>query len=132
MKRHLPFALVTAILFLIAIIFATGCGRESHLQTFANSMENKISASELDNWATNVLANGRVSEIGMSVPLRDLVRSAENTEIINDVKSGDRIVMIVFGGGFGHQGIAIGAPTYKSYLGNDRIAWTNGIWFWSE
>jgi UDP-N-acetylglucosamine:LPS N-acetylglucosamine transferase len=118
--------------FLFLVFLISGCGFKNHIQTFANSVENKINASELDNWATNVLANGHVSEIGMSVPLRDFVRSAENTEIINDAKSGDRIVVIVFGGGFGHQGIAIGTPGYKSYLGNDRIAWTNGIWFWSE
>ena len=116
----------------LLLVLGTGCGSKSRLQKFADTVKSKVSASDLSNWATNALARGQTSDIGTSAPLHDLIHAAEFTREMEDGHSHERIALICYGGGFGHLGVAVGTSNYSCFLGNYRIPWTNGIWFWSE
>lgn len=116
----------------LLIALATGCGSKSRLREFADSVKNKVSATDLCQWATNAWASGQTSDLGKSGPLHDLIHAAEYTRVTEDGHSHERIALICYGGGFGHWGVAVGASNYACSLGNHRVPWTNGIWFWSE
>ena len=116
----------------LLMALGTGCGSKNRLQGFAETVKSKVSATDFSNWATNALASGNTSEIGTSGPLHDLIHAAEYTRVIEDGHSHERIALICYGGGFGHWGVAVGSSNYSCHLGNYRVPWTNGIWFWSE
>ena len=121
---------ILTICLLIALV--TGCGSKGRLQRFADDVKSKVSATDLSNWATNAWVNGETSEVGTSGPLHGLIHAAKYTMVTEDAHSHERIALICYGGGFGQWGVAVGTSNYYSYIGNYRIPWTNGIWFWSE
>jgi hypothetical protein len=100
------------------------------MREFQNSVKQKVIPSDLEQWATNCVANGAVTVDGASEGIRKLLRESEYVYISEDGKPPERVVNLMYGGGFGHWGIAVGSPTYRCRFGNVQTHWTNGIWFW--
>lgn len=111
-----------------------GCGEApiaKEMRQFRQSVQQKVTASDLEQWATNCISKGAITEDGASQAVRQLMREGE-VSISSEIGSQERTVQFWYGGGFGHWGIAVGAPTYTCRLGNVQTHWTNGIWFWHE
>ena len=122
------------LIIVVLVLSLTGCGEApftKEMRAFRQSVQQKVVASDLEEWATNCIAKGTVTEEGASDAIRQLMREGE-VSISGDLGSPERIVSFWYGGGFGHWGIAVGAPTYNCRLGNVQTHWTNGIWFWHE
>jgi hypothetical protein len=122
------------LVFVVLVLSLTGCDETpmtKEMRAFRQSIQQKVVALDLEQWATNCIAKGTVTEDGASAAIRQLMREGE-VSVSGEIGSPERIVLFWYGGGFGHWGIAVGAPTYKCMLGNVQTHWTNGIWFWHE
>jgi hypothetical protein len=123
------------VVLVLAIFLLGGCYRlpSTEASRLRHSVEKTIVASDLEKWATNCLAQGVVTTTGASESIRQVIRECEGrVSVSKDGPNGEGIVLFVYGGGFGHWGLAVGGTDYKCGLGNAQTHWTNGIWFWNE
>lgn len=128
--------------------------------TIEHRARKRITAAELQTWATNLLAlyptNAipRVSELGTNFPqqlltiwrsppyihiyeaaegnFRLIGRSPSGTHIYDTDTNSPAWVRLVWGGGvIGHCGFEIGPTNFVSYQTHAR-AWQPGVYFWSD
>jgi hypothetical protein len=100
----------------------------------------RITANELQAWATNLLAhpltnlNPSVSELGTNFPkqLRSLYRHPPYIQVNEATTNYPAYVYLMWGGGLiGHCGFEIGPTNYVSYRSHART-WQPGVYFWSD
>jgi hypothetical protein len=139
MSKHLIFLIV--ILFLVV-----GCDRGviKEEEKFAAKVKATVNPDELQSWATNLIANAngfggnsiRVSQTDVPKWVGLFYKDDGDFGEISIERRGvgdtNAFVQILYGGGFGHWGLAIGNPslvlTNHDSCNNDL--WKPGIYFW--
>jgi hypothetical protein len=120
---------------LAIVLFAliiTGCRPpDSDLRRFEAGVRSSVSAEEAEAWANSVCSNS----VGTLLPASDLpgwIRGLPDSPrvlVCLDAKTGDKIVTLNAGGGFGMWGMVVGPPNYQSSLGSVRHHWTTEYGF---
>ena len=121
---------------------------KQYMNDLAEDTKKAVDPSELQRWAVTVLRDTPESESvttgvpeeKIAVSIRNLRTNGMAFEMVgcNSEDSADpqeRSVCIWWGGGFGHWGIRVGAPTFKvdpASEDNAYIEWRPGIYFWRE
>jgi hypothetical protein len=122
-------------LIVLSVVFITGCrpaDSDEILRRFEGAVRPSVSAGEVEAWANTASTNS----VGTVLPpseLPDWIRNLPDSPRVLigvDTKTGDKIVSLNAGGGFGMWGMVVGPPTYQSKIGSVRHNWTNGIWFY--
>jgi hypothetical protein len=115
---------------------------KTHLHLFANHIKEVIDPHELQKWAVSTLAksNSNSSEIPLKEipePIRILRNDGSPLQMAFSqltTSPKDSCVMLAWGGGLGHWGIDIGAPSFEQPH-NDTcvyIKWIPGVYFWEQ
>ncbi len=134
-------ALVVLLCAITTIVFTWKPIYETRLPRFASDVKQVIAPDELQKWALIHLkeSNSDSAELPLSeVPksLRNLRSNGSKIEsafynIATPPK--DSYIVLVWGGGFGHWGIDVGAPSFAQPDGNAfYIKWAPGVYFWEE
>ena len=101
------------------------------MQNFAAQVRSSVEAGDVERWASSVSTNS----VGTLLRRSDLPEWARRlpgspvAQIGTDTRTGDKIVTLTAGGGFGMWGMVVGPRGYQSGIGTVREHWTNGIWF---
>jgi hypothetical protein len=114
---------------------------KTRLPQFADEVKAIIDPQELQKWA--VINLGKINSGSQEISLKDVPESIRNlksngspleyatAEIGTSPK--DRYIALMWGGGFGHWGIDVGAATFEQPADdNFYIKWAPGIYFWYE
>jgi hypothetical protein len=132
-----------AIIILVAIVCG-GCKRPADVQmeNFAKTVRQTINPDDLQAWSAKMISNTtpdhffvEYSDLSTNAAPKGLQELMTNYATVSVVPAGslnDVVLVYVQGGGFGHWGFAVGAPTYTCSFGHTQAHWTNGIWFWTE
>jgi hypothetical protein len=118
----------------VVVLAVCGCqppDPDATLQRFALRVRSSVTPAEVDTWASSVSTNS-VGTILRSSDLPEWARRLPDSpvaQILTDTKTGDKVVTLMAGGGFGMWGMVVGPRSYQSGLGTVREHWTNGIWF---
>jgi hypothetical protein len=144
LKRKPRLELIALVLFLCAIaaIFLTWKPiYETRLPRFAADVKQVITPDELQKWALMTLkkSNPDSSELPLNdvpEPLRNLRSNGSQIEYAfytPGTSPGDSYIVLMWGGGFGHWGIDVGAPSFDQPEDNNfYIKWAPGVYFWEE
>jgi hypothetical protein len=110
---------------------------------FAEEVKKVADPLELQQWAMTILqdtqqsaSSAAISKEKVPVGIRNLVSDGSPLQYAfcqaGSVR--DRTVWIVWGGGFRHRGIRVGAPSFKVSPDDDNyyIEWKPGIYFWHQ
>ena len=139
MARFLRYAIV-AIVCLVGLWYWLPFRIFWAFDTIEHRTRKQITATELQTWATNLLAlyptNAipKVSGLGTNFPRRLLTiwRSPPDIYIYAAETNSPASVRLVWGGGvIGHCGFEIGPTDFVSYKSHAR-AWQPGVYFWSD
>jgi hypothetical protein len=118
------FALLVA-----ACLTSCGCNKPyPDIAEWRQSVQASVDPTALQRWATNCIAKGVITKDDAGQEIGQLMRGP-NIQIETDAVSGQKAVVFMYGGGFGHWAIVVGAADYQCRMGNIRSYWTNGIWF---
>jgi hypothetical protein len=114
---------------------------QARLPTFANEIKKIIDPHELQQWAVAKLNKAKTDSY--EIPIDDVPEALRNMHskglgpegafyVIGDLPR-DSFIEIIWGGGFGHWGIAVGAPSFEKPNGTNRyLEWIPGVYFWQE
>ena len=126
---------------IIIAVACTSCKRPAdvRMEKFASSVRQTIAPGELETWALKTISDTPhernftdISTNNAPKGVRDLMTNFATLQIVEVGSSNNAVVLYARGGGFGHWGFAVGAPTYICDFGHTQEHWTNGIWFWTE
>jgi hypothetical protein len=114
---------------------------KTHLPRFANEIKEVIDPRELQKWA--VITLSKSNSDSSKLPLKDVpepIRILHSNggpiemafyQIGSSPKS--RCITLMWGGGFGHWGIDVGAPSFEEPADdNFYIKWIPGVYFWEQ
>ncbi len=130
------------VLVLVAIVYVSGCTDET--AKFEAQVKATVNPDELQAWATNMISkasfHGRDSwMVGQSdIPKWvGLIYKDEGDpgEVTVERSSEGDFVQILYGGGFGHWGLAVGSPTLVLTTNGEsgfQHLWKPGIYFWGS
>ena len=110
---------------------------------FAEKVKKVADPLELQQWAMTVLrdtqqsaSSTQISEEKVPVGIRNLMSDGSPLQyaFCDGAAVSDRTIWLVWGGGFGHWGIRVGAPSFKVSPDDDNyyIEWKPGIYFWHQ
>jgi hypothetical protein len=129
-------------IFIVVIVVACiSCKRRAdiRMEQFASSVRQTISPDELEAWALQTILKTPREHVYTDIStndapkgIRELMTDFATLQIEEDGSTNNAVVVYTRGGGFGHWGFAVGAPTYICGFGHTQEHWTNGIWFWTE
>jgi hypothetical protein len=115
----------------------TGCrpSYETQLPKFAKDVKGVVNPTNLQNWAIEFLRTNASSQSldKTNAPLNIQSLYSQGSPF-QDGFYDSNSVWLIWGGGFGHWGIRVGAPTFKpdDTNWNYYIEWEPGIYFWHE
>jgi hypothetical protein len=129
----------------LVILCGQGCVKEK--ERFATKVKSVTKPEELQTWATNLIATAKSINDESSVPVKQsdipqwigLIYKEEGDPgyvTVEGLESGvgnsNSFVQILYGGGFGHRGLAVGYTTLvlKNHDSCASLAWKPGIYFW--
>jgi hypothetical protein len=129
---------------LAAVVAGCGFGCTKETEKFETTIKATVNPDELQAWATNLIATanfGSGNSIGVKqadipkwVGLIYKDQGDPGQVTIERTRNGDPdvFVQILYGGGFGHWGLAIGYPTMVSTNHDSCYShyWKPGIYFW--
>ena len=114
---------------------------ETRLPQFATAVKQVIDSDELQKWALIRLKDSTSdsSELPLNEvpkPLRNLRSNGGQIEYAFyniGTSPKDSCVVLMWGGGFGHWGIDVGAPSFDQPDDDSfYIKWAPGVYFWEE
>jgi hypothetical protein len=138
-RKSQPIAIMVA-LGCIGAYFFYACRPDWQFSQLERNARRKITAAELQTWATNLFvaiptnASPTVSELGANFPpqLLRLYHRPPYIQIQEPTSAAPASVFLMWGGGvIGHAGFEIGPTNFVSYRRNAR-AWQPGVYFWSD
>ena len=124
---------------LVAVVCVFGCTKE--VEKFETKIKATVNPDELQTWATNVIAtasfHGSDSFVVKQADIPKWVGLVYKDEgdlgqVTVERSSEGEFVQILYGGGFGHWGLAIGSPTLvlTNHDSCYNEIWKPGIYFW--
>jgi hypothetical protein len=130
-----------ALIIILASMICGGCKRpaDARMEEFSKSIRQTVNPKDLAAWAVKIISDTPrdrmftdVSTNGAPKRIQELMTDFATLQVGMDGLSNDTVIIYTRGGGFGHWGFSVGAPTYTCGLGHTQAYWTNGIWFWTE
>lgn len=114
---------------LIFSLLFVGCGMgpDADLAAFEAGARSAATQATIQAWGETVRTNGAV-RFPVCPSWATQLPGLTAVSVGIDSATGDQIVSLAAGGGFGMWGMAIGPTNYQCSLARVRHHWTNGIW----
>ena len=125
----------------LAAIWFWHDARKNGLSGFADEVKKTINPQELQHWAVTTL--DKTTSHSFDIQPQDMPASLRTLKSRNlsmemayyevGQSSKESYLVFMWGGGFGHWGIDVGAPDFEQPDdGNTYLKWIPGVYFWKD